>query len=67
MQALLDALLNKDQEQRATIIEISEMPCIRKQIDLFITEKNCLNEVVGVLPDQASLNQMADNEATQWK
>ena len=63
----MDALLNKDQEARGTIIEICEMPSVRKQIDIFVAEKNCLSEVLGILPDQASLNQMADNEATQWK
>lgn len=45
---LVAALLNKDYNKRPTIVEIARIPCIRKEIQKFIEDNDCMNEVMDL-------------------
>lgn len=54
-------MLDKDQSERSSITEIAELPCVRAQIEKFIREQDCLDEVVGVLPDKITMIETGEN------
>ena len=51
MQTLLNNLLKRNVDLRASIYEVVSMPKIRKYIDLFVRENGCSNEVTDFLPN----------------
>lgn len=42
------------------------MPAVRKQIEKFIREQDCLDEVVGVLPDKITMIETGENQIRIW-
>lgn len=55
---LVVALLNKDFNKRPSIIEVANVPCVRKEILDFIEENDIMNEVINIIdlinPDDSS-------------
>jgi len=43
------------------------LPCVRQQIEKFIREQDCLDEVVGVLPDKITMIETGENQVRFWK
>lgn len=46
---LVVALLNKDFNKRPSIIEVANVPCVRKEILDFIEENDIMNEVINII------------------
>ena len=46
---LVIALLNKDFNKRPSIIEVANVPCVRKEILDFIEENDILQEVLEII------------------
>lgn len=40
---------------------------VRQQIEKFIREQDCLDEVVGVLPDKITMIETGENQVRFWK
>ena len=55
---LVVALLNKDFNKRPSIIEVANLPCVKKEILDFIEENDIMNEVINIIdlinPDDGS-------------
>jgi len=58
---LVAALLNKDYNKRPTIVEIARIPCIRKEIQKFIEENDCMNEVMDLDLEGINNNPFGDD------
>ena len=42
-------MLNKDNQKRPDILELSRIPCIKKHILKFVEDHNCKDEVIAFL------------------
>ena len=63
---LVVALLNKDFNKRPSIIEVAQVPCVRKEILDFIEENDLRNEVINIIDlinaDDGSSEDEKENE-----
>lgn len=63
---LVVALLNKDFNKRPSIIEVANVPCVRKEILSFIEENDIMHQVIDIIDlingESESSNDEEDNE-----
>lgn len=62
LQMLCNMMLNKDIDARATMQDIAKLPCMRKQINKWVTEHNCKEEVQSFYDLDQQQSQMPEIE-----
>lgn len=46
---LVASLLNKENVRRPTVFQVANMPIVKKEIDAFIAEENCREELLEII------------------